>query len=240
MVGAKTREGGVSLQLDQVRLDRPDFQLHVTAQLNAPVTAIFGPSGAGKTTLIELVTGLRRPTGGTIRLGSDVFCDHSRRIHLPVRKRRIGYVPQDLALFPHLSVRQNLLFGTPHKTELKTPVDFAHVTAVLELDVLENRRVPELSGGERQRVALGRALLSSPRLLLLDEPLGSLDLELKRRTLPFLRRLRDEFHVPMLYVSHDWAEVEALCTEVLVLDRGRVKYHGLVGPAGFEPATKGL
>ena len=238
MADAQTREGFLSLRLDRVQFALPGFNLEISANLEAPVTAIFGPSGAGKTTLIDLIAGLRRPSSGRITLDDQVFADVEGSVFLAARKRRVGYVPQDLALFPHLSVLQNLLYGCTRGKTATVAVE--RVAGVLELESLGDRSVEALSGGERQRVALGRALLCEPRLLLFDEPLGSLDIELKRRALPFLRRLRDEFQIPMLYVSHDWSEVELLCNEVLVLERGVKKQHGLVGPAGFEPATKGL
>ncbi len=225
------------LLLEQVRVSLADFMLEVSAELRAPVTAIFGPSGAGKTSLLDAIAGLRRLDKGMIRLGEKVLSNTATGQNVPARDRSIGYVPQDLALFPHLSVRRNLIYGLKPG---QNGVTYPQVTQVLELNGLEERRIHQLSGGERQRVALGRALLSAPSLLLLDEPLASLDAALKQRTIPFLRRLREEFQIPMIYVSHDAAEVSQLCDEVLTLERGRMTGRSLVGPAGFEPATKGL
>jgi molybdate transport system ATP-binding protein len=161
-----------------------------------------------------------------IQLGEQVLTDTEKRAFVPARLRRIGYVPQDLALFPHLSVKQNLLYGHKTETDSESIFSYEHVVKVLEIQTHTERRVQNLSGGEKQRVALARALLSSPRILLLDEPLASLDTGLKSRIIPHLARVRDEFKIAMLYVTHDWPEVRSLCGEVLMMDRGRVVRRG--------------
>jgi molybdate transport system ATP-binding protein len=212
----------MNLLLKKIVLPLADFSLQVDVEIQSQVTAIFGPSGAGKTSLLDLIAGLRRPKTAFIQLGDRVLTDTIARTTVPTRSRQIGYVPQDLALFPHLSVRQNLLYG--HKGDASSDPIFSynHVTEVLEIASLADRRIGNLSGGEKQRVALARALLASPQILLLDEPLASLDTGLKSRIIPYLARIRDEFHVPMLYVTHDWNEVQALCTEALIMDRGKI------------------
>jgi molybdate transport system ATP-binding protein len=210
------------LLLKKISLPLADFTIEVDVELQRQVTAVFGPSGAGKTSLLDLIAGLRRPQSAFIQLNERVLTDTANRVEVPTRRRQIGYVPQDLALFPHLSVRQNLLYGHTANVETNHLFSFDHVTQVLEIQSLASRSVTDLSGGEKQRVALARALLTSPRLLLLDEPLASLDLNLKSKIIPYLARIRDEFRLPMLYITHDPAEVRALCDEVLVLNRGRI------------------
>ncbi len=215
---AQTLEVRLSVPLDR-------FDLDVDLRCAARVTAIFGPSGAGKSSLLEAIAGIaRRRARGSIRFGDEVWLDSERGIYLPPERRGIGYVPQDGLLFPHLSVRQNLVAGSPRSWHGggAGKATFGSVCELLRLSPLLDRRVASLSGGERQRVALGRAICSGPRLLLLDEPLASLDLPLRREVLPFLRRLRAESSVPMLLVTHEPAEVQALCDEVITLDRGRV------------------
>lgn len=218
----------MSLLLRQVCLPLAEFALELDVEFAGQVTGVFGPSGSGKTSLLDLVAGLRRPRTGLIRLGDRVLTDTAHRAHVPVRRRRMGYVPQDLALFPHLSVGGNLRYGYRANGEGHALFSLEHVTEVLEIGPLVTRGVNELSGGEKQRVALARALLSSPELLLLDEPLASLDQKLKRRIVPYLQRIRDEFGLPMLYVSHDAEEIAALCQEVWLLERGRIL--GRCGP----------
>ena len=198
------------------------FSLEVRERLEARVVALFGPSGAGKTTVLESIAGLRRPDEGVIEIGSDRLVDTSIGLALPPHQRRGGYVPQDLALFPHLDVRRNILFSA---VDGAGP-DFDAVVALLEIGEMLVREVGELSGGERQRVALARALVAAPALLLLDEPLAALDRPLRERVLPYLIRIRDEFSIPMIYVSHDPAEVNAIADWVLVLDQGRVVRRG--------------
>jgi molybdate transport system ATP-binding protein len=171
-----------------------------------------------------LIAGLRRPKSAFVQLGDRILTDTTNGTHVPARQRQIGYVPQDLALFPHLSVRRNLLYGHKPGSEANDGglFSYGHVTEVLEIQTLADRGVTNLSGGEKQRVALARALLTSPRLLLLDEPLANLDRALKAKILPYLIRIRDEFHLPMLYVTHDLDEVRPLCEQVLTLERGNI------------------
>ncbi len=217
----------MSIELSNLRLPLAHFTLEVDVVLAARMTAIFGPSGSGKTSLLELVAGLRRPTAGRVVVDGEVLGDASTRAFTPPEHRAIGYVPQDGALFPHLSVRANLLYGFKPGASRPAGLTFEHVTEVLEIAALADRSPATLSAGEKQRVALGRALLAAPRLLLLDEPLASLDLPLRERLLPYLLRVRDEFALPMLYVTHSADEVVALCREALVLERGRIVRKGL-------------
>jgi molybdate transport system ATP-binding protein len=214
----------MKLLLKNICLPLTEFTLEVDVEIHSQVTAIFGPSGAGKTSLLDLAAGLRRPKSALIQLNDRVLTDTSRGWNVPARSRAMGYVPQDLGLFPHLSVRGNLLYG--YKPAQNSLFNLEHVIDVLEIQPLLPRGVTDLSGGEKQRVALARALLTAPRLVLLDEPLASLDLKLKAKIIPYLRRVRDEFHLPMLYVTHDPAEVAALCDEVLAIDRGRFVQRG--------------
>ncbi len=211
----------MSLVLEGIRASLGPFTLAVDAAATARVTAVFGASGAGKTSLLEIVAGLRRPANGRLLLNGRVLDDAAARRHVPSRLRRVGYVPQDDTLFPHLSVAANLGYA-----RAASPAAAAHVADVLELGPLLPRRPAGLSGGERRRVALGRALLASPEILLLDEPLTGLDAPLKERVLAHLQRVREEFAVPTLYVSHDPDEVFAFADEVLVLERGAIVLRG--------------
>lgn len=211
----------MKLVLRDIRLPLAHFPLQLDVEIDRDATALFGPSGAGKTTVLDLIAGLRRAPSAYIELDGQVLTDTSTRREVPARERRIGYVPQDGALFPHLSVRRNVLYGSQGDTGM-----LDRVTGVLDIGHLLDRRIGGLSGGEKQRVALARALLSSPRLLLLDEPLAALDEELKLRVLSYLQRVRDELRVPMLYVSHTADELVALCDEVLLLDRGLLRGRG--------------
>lgn len=226
----------MTLRLQNISLPLAEFTLKLDIECAARVTGIFGASGAGKTSLLELIAGLRTPSTARIVLGETVLTDTSADIHLPARERRIAYVPQDLALFPHLSARGNVLFGHTPGIVAGEAFQLEHVVRVLELAPLLDRRIDRLSGGEKQRVALARALLSGPRLLLLDEPLSGLDARLKGQILPFLRRLKDEFPLPMIYVTHHMDEARGLCDEVLLIDRGRVTSRGttdaVFGPPG--------
>ena len=189
----------------------------------------MGPSGSGKTTLLDAVAGLRDIAAGEIEIGGRTLFSSARKINLPPQRRGIGYVPQEGALFPHLSVRKNILFGgerTRHAADSKA-IGLDHVLEVLEIAHLLPRPVTQLSGGEAQRVALARAILSRPQLLLLDEPLAALDIGLKERILPYLARVRDEFGIPMIYVTHNVTEVLTLADWVLMIRSGRLVAQGV-------------
>jgi molybdate transport system ATP-binding protein len=189
-------------------------------------TALFGPSGAGKTSVVNMIAGLLTPDRGSIAIDDMVLFDAARGIDVPPHRRRIGYVFQEGRLFPHLSVRQNVDYGRRMSGRPRDAEEFERIVALLDIGPLLDRRPRMLSGGERQRVAVGRALLMGPRLLLLDEPLASLDAAHKREILPYLVRLRDDAGIPMVYVSHTAAEVRRIATTVVRLDAGRVVAAG--------------
>ena len=209
------------LDLD-IRFRRPDFELRIQHRFAQGVTGICGPSGSGKSSLLALVAGLLKPEQGQIRYEDEVLVDVAHRRFVPVHRRRFGLVFQDGLLFPHLSVRANLLYGWPHREPAQSRFTLAAVSDLLEIGALLERQPAQLSGGERQRVALGRALLASPRLLLLDEPLSALDSRLKAQILPFLKRIRDETRLPMLYVSHAADELAYIADEILQIEQGRL------------------
>jgi molybdate transport system ATP-binding protein len=219
----------MSLDVD-VELVRGSFRL--AARFSAPpgLTALFGRSGSGKSTLVDIVAGLARPGRGTVAVDGKVLVDTAAGVFVPRHERRIGYVFQDSRLFPHLSVRHNLLYGrwfTRHDGN-GAATDLGAVVALLGIEHLLERRPASLSGGEKQRVAIGRALLAHPRVLLMDEPLASLDDARRAEILPFIERLRDEAGVPILYVSHSVAEVARLATTVVILGEGKVTAIGPV------------
>ena len=203
-----------------------EFSLEATFESEGRVTGLFGASGAGKTSLVNMIAGLLRPDRGTIAIDGEIVDDTAKGIHMPAWRRRIGYVFQDARLFPHLNVQQNLDYGRRMSRRPRDSGEFERIAALLGITHLLNRRPRMLSGGERQRVAIGRALLMRPRLLLLDEPLASLDAGHKSEILPYLVRLRDEAAVPMVYVSHTAAEVRRIATTVVRLDGGRVVATG--------------
>lgn len=198
-----------------------DFSLDVDFVSDASLMALFGPSGSGKTTVLNVIAGLIRPAAARVRVGERMLTDTGTGVFLPPHCRRIGYVFQEGRLFPHLTVRQNLLYGRFFTASTERYNRPEEVVALFGLGALLDRRTFTLSGGERQRVAIGRALLAAPRLLLLDEPLASLDEARKRETLPYIERLRDEFAVPIVYVSHSWSEIERLAAEVVRMEEGR-------------------
>lgn len=202
-----------------------DFSLDVAFEAPSGVTALFGRSGSGKTTVVNAVAGLLKPAAGRVQLDETVLFDSERRISVPVHHRRLGYVFQEGRLFPHLSVRQNLLYGRWFARN-RSGAGFDHVVEMLGIGDLLARQPARLSGGEKQRVAIGRALLANPRLLLMDEPLASLDDERKAEILPYLERLREETEIPILYVSHSMAEVARLATTLVLMEKGRVVRAG--------------
>jgi molybdate transport system ATP-binding protein len=216
-----------------------EFSLQAAFESEGRVTGLFGASGAGKTSLVNIIAGLLRPDRGIVAIDGEVLDDTTSGVHVPPHRRRIGYVFQDARLFPHLDVRQNLDYGRRMNRLADDPAQRKRVTDLLDIGHLLDRRPGQLSGGERQRVALGRALLAQPRLLLLDEPLGSLDEDRKAEILPYLVRLRDEASVPMVYVSHDAAELRQLATQIVMLKRGRVTVFGGVKVlTGTSPSPK--
>jgi molybdate transport system ATP-binding protein len=201
------------------------------------ITALFGRSGTGKSTLIALIAGIRRPDRGGIRIGDSVLVDIEAGVWVPPHRRRIGLVFQDGQLFPHLTVRQNLFYGRRFRRDAQSGIDVDAVIATLGIEALLPRRPAKLSGGEKQRVALGRALLANPTLLLMDEPLASLDMARKVEILALIERVRDDFGIPIVYVSHAVEEVARLANTVVVLDQGRVVADGPPS-AVLVPRTK--
>jgi molybdate transport system ATP-binding protein len=203
-----------------------EFAIEASFTSEGRVTGLFGASGAGKTSLVNMIAGLLRPDRGIIAIDGETLDDTASGSHVPVYRRRIGYVFQDARLFPHLDVRRNLDYGRRMNRLARDAALRRRVIDLLDIGDLLDRHPVGLSGGERQRVALGRALLSQPRLLLLDEPLGSLDEERKEEILPYLVRLRDEAGIPMVYVSHDASEMRQLASQIVMLQRGRVIAFG--------------
>lgn len=220
-----------------IRLARPGgFALQADFTVpNAGVTALFGRSGAGKTTIIQAVAGVVRPGGGRIAVDGETFFDAARGIDVPIEARRVGYVFQEARLFPHLSVEKNLRYGERRSRAAERPIGFDAVVELLGIGHLLTRRPHTLSGGERQRVAIGRALLAQPRLLLMDEPLASLDEARKAEILPYLERLRDRMRLPILYVSHSVDEVLRLADTVVALQNGRQVASGPVAEVMARP-----
>lgn len=218
-----------------------DFKLR--ARLEAPtpgVVALFGRSGCGKTTLVNIISGLLQPDEGRVELDGVVLTDTRERIRIPVEQRRIGYVFQDARLFPHLGVLANLRYGLRRAPRPSRSIGLDEVLALLGLEPLLERRPYQLSGGERQRVALGRALLSQPRLLLLDEPLTGLDAARREEVLPYLERLRDSLSIPMVFVSHQLEEVLRLATQVALMEAGEVVACGVLSDISLRPELRAI
>ena len=209
-----------------VRLARGAFRLECAFRAESGALALFGRSGSGKSTVLALIAGLLRPDAGHVRIDGETLVDVAAGVFVPPHRRRVGVVFQDAQLFPHLTVDQNLSFGRWFARGRPESVPRDQVVACLGLQDLLSRRPSRLSGGEKQRVSLGRALLSSPRLLLMDEPLAGLDEARREEILPLIERVRDEFAVPILYVTHAREEARRLAGKVLVLERGRVTACG--------------
>jgi molybdate transport system ATP-binding protein len=214
------------------------FTLDAAFATPTSVTVLSGPSGSGKTTILSILAGLLRPDRGRICLDATVLFDSERGIHLPPETRRIGYVFQDYLLFPHLSVRRNLLYGWRRRPAEARPPSLERVVDILELGDLLTRLPHTLSGGQRQRVALGRALLCGPRLLLLDEPLASVDEALRQRVLGYVEQVLREWDIPTLYVTHNANEAERLARQRIYLEAGRITRIESVNDAGVAE-TKG-
>lgn len=214
-----------------------NFSIDVSFQAPDGITALFGRSGTGKTTVVNAVAGLLRPDRGRICVNGSVLLDTDASINVAVHARRVGYVFQDARLFPHLTVRQNLLFGARFNPLAGAKNSLDQVVDLLGIAPLLGRRPGTLSGGEKQRVAIGRALLSVPRILLMDEPLAALDEARKAEIMPYLERLRDEFDIPILYVSHVVPEVARLATTLVALSDGRVARHGPAAEVLADPNT---
>ena len=208
-----------------------DFALSVDVHLDAGLTAVVGPSGSGKTTLLNIIAGVTRPARGVVRFDDDVLLDTTRRVSVAPHRRRIGYVFQNPRLFPHLTVQQNLSYGRWFNRRIPGGLASDEVIGLLNLGALLPRRPSRLSGGEQQRVALGRALLAKPRLLLLDEPLAAIDQRHRLEILPYLDRIRAEHEIPAIYVTHTWAEVATRANHVIELDAGRATFSGPVEQA---------
>jgi molybdate transport system ATP-binding protein len=219
----------------QIRHAFGAFTCDVAFEAPGGVTALFGHSGSGKTTIVNAVAGLLQPDQGRVQIGSDILLDTARGVALPVHKRRIGYVFQEARLFPHMTVRQNLVYGRWASRLPQMRAQEEQITEMLGLGPLLTRLPGALSGGERQRVALGRALIGRPRLLLMDEPLAALDEARKGEILPYLETLRDEADVPILYVSHALSEVARLATTVVAIQSGRVLRAGPAAEVLSDP-----
>jgi len=203
-------------------LKRPDFTLDVALQLDQRVTAIFGPSGSGKSTLLSIIAGISKPDRGRVMINGETVFDGEKKINKPIHQRRIGLVFQDARLFPHLNVEHNLRYPLKFTPTHEQQFHFNDIINLLEIGALLKRATHQLSGGEKQRVALGRALLSSPRLLMLDEPMASLDESLKSQILPFLKKVADEINIPMIYISHSKDEIMQITNNVVYINAGKI------------------
>lgn len=236
-----TGKDAIHLKIDLVApLDH--FDLSIDVEFHSLVTGLFAPSGAGKTSLLKCLAGLQRDVKGHISFNQRVWLDTDNNINVPPEARGIGYVPQDGLLFPNKNVLQNLTIGAKRVNSSGSSPEITHnsvslasVCHLLELSPLLQRKVSALSGGERQRVALGRAICSNPDVLLLDEPLASLDIQLRRKILPFLQRVREELNIPIILISHNPVEIQALCDDVLVIDQGKVCTFGKTSKVMLSP-----
>ncbi|MEZ5923604.1 MAG: molybdenum ABC transporter ATP-binding protein [Hyphomicrobiaceae bacterium] len=209
-----------------LQFTRPGFALSVQFSADAGLTAIFGPSGAGKSTILAMIAGQVHPDRGRIIVGGETLFDSDRGIDVPSHRRRAGLIHQTARLFPHMTVRQNLEFGRRFAAGRASPIPFAPLVEALGIAALLDRRPAGLSGGERQRIAIGRSILSAPRMLLMDEPLAALDHERRQEIMPLIEQLRDELALPILYVSHQIEEVARLADRVAVIETGRLVSMG--------------
>jgi len=207
----------------QAQHKRGHFELDVALQLTHKVTALFGPSGAGKSTLLGIIAGIIKPDNGRIAVNGECLFDSRQHINKPIHERRIGLVFQDSRLFPHLTVEHNLDYALRFIPSERQQFNLGQIAALLEISHLLKQRPHQLSGGEKQRVALGRALLSSPRLLMLDEPLASLDDRLKNQILPFLKLVANEVNIPMIYISHSREEIMQITGNIVNIENGKIK-----------------
>ena len=207
----------------QAQLKRRNFELDASLQLDHRVTAIFGPSGSGKSTLLGFIAGTIKPDSGRVVVNGECLFDSQKHINKPIHERRIGLVFQDGRLFPHLNVEKNLSYALNFIPRDQQQFNFEHIVQLLEIGPLLQQRPHQISGGEKQRVALGRALLSSPRLLMLDEPLASLDDRLKNQILPFLKLIADEINIPMIYISHSKKEIMQITDNLIHILNGKVR-----------------
>jgi molybdate transport system ATP-binding protein len=208
----------MNLLIEQLQHAAGKLRLNLDLKLTGRIAGIFGPSGAGKTTLLEVIAGFRKVEQGKVQFGDRILIDTSQSIFIHAFERNIGYVPQDLALFPHLSVKANLNYGAHNKPD---SISFDELIRILELEDLLNRSIDKLSGGEKQRVAFGRALLASPDLLLMDEPLSNLNEGLRQKMRELILWIRDVPKIPVLYVSHDADDIVTFCDSVVVLENGK-------------------
>jgi molybdate transport system ATP-binding protein len=223
-----------------VKKRRGTFALEAQFELPTPgVVALFGRSGCGKSTLVNVIAGLLKADSGRVVLDDSVLLDTEQRIDVPPERRRIGYVFQDAKLFPHLSVAANLRYAQD-RARVSAYVGMDLVADLLDLGALMHRRTHQLSGGERQRVAIGRALLSQPSLLLLDEPLASLDASRREELLPYLETLRDQLAIPMVYVSHDFDDVLRLATHLVLMESGRTTAQGNLSDMSLNPGVRAI
>lgn len=221
----------------EARYAFPDFKLDVSFSAKGGITVLFGASGSGKSTVANLVAGLLRPDQGRVQINDHVVFDRARNIWVPPHRRRIGYVFQDARLFPHLTVAANLKFGRWFAPDRSDASEFNRIVDLLGLGRLLERRPIYLSGGEKQRVAIGRAFLSRPKLIVADEPLAALDHARKLEILPYFEQLRDELDIPILYVSHAASEVARLATTVVALSNGQVLRHGAPATVLGDPSV---
>ncbi|MDW3652629.1 MAG: molybdenum ABC transporter ATP-binding protein [Bacteroidia bacterium] len=210
------------LELD-ILLPRNHFDLKIQEKFSAGITGVFGPSGAGKTSMLHAIAGLAKPKEGFIKIGDKPLFDREAKLHVPIEKRNIGYVFQEGRLFPHMKVEKNLRYG--QKKKGNNQVSFDEVVELLQLGHLLDRKISQISGGESQRTALGRSLLSSPDLLLLDEPFSAVDMVLRKQILPFIIRIQQKFKIPILVVSHDLPDLLKLSDRLCLIREGKVIGH---------------